>query len=322
MLLSWAFPKEGRTVTPTTSAPRTVTSGIIAILLTVFAMALTDAFVKFASADMSLWQIYVCRSVLALPILVLLGKGRVKPKAMGWVTLRSIALVAMYLAIYAAIPLLDLAVIAASLYTGPLFIVLLSAIFLREPVATAQWLAVALGFVGVLFVVRPTGADFNALSLIPIIAAFLYAVAAVLTRAKCVDEAPATLAVSLNIALVISGGAASVWLVAFPTDYAASYPFLFGQWSSLDLWTIGILVVMALLIVGVSIGLARAYQSPRPQVIATFDYAYLIFAAFWGFVFFREVPGLWTVAGMALIIGAGVLVLKSSGRGLFRLGAE
>lgn len=223
---------------------------------------------------------------------------------------RSIALVAMYLAIYAAIPLLDLSVIAASLYTGPLFIVLLSAVFLREPVAAAQWFAVALGFVGVLFVVQPNGAGFNALSLIPIIAAILYAVAAVLTRAKCADEAPAALAVSLNVALVVCGGVASLWLVVFPSEHAASYPFLFGQWSVLNMRTVGILVVMALLIVGVSIGLARAYQSPRPQVIATFDYAYLIFAAFWGYVFFREVPGLWTLSGMALIIGAGLLVLR------------
>ncbi|MEP0961545.1 MAG: DMT family transporter [Roseobacter sp.] len=294
-----------------TPAPRSVTSGIVTILLTVFAMALTDAFVKSASADMTLWQIYVCRSVLALPFLMFVGKGRLKPQAVGWVTARSLALVAMYLAIYAAIPLLDLSVIAASLYTGPLFIVILLAVFLRETVAVVQWIAVAIGFVGVLFVVQPSGAGFNTLSFIPIIAAFLYAVAAVLTRAKCGHEAPATLAVSLNVALVVCGGIASLWLVASPSEHAASYPFLFGQWSNLNLRTIGILMVMAVLIVGVSFGLARAYQSPRPQVIATFDYAYLIFAAFWGFVFFREVPGLWTTAGMALIIAAGVLVLIS-----------
>lgn len=177
-------------------------AGILTILLTVFAMALTDAFVKFASADMTIWQIYVCRSVLALPILVLLAKGAVWPASIGWVTLRSLALVAMYLAIYAAIPLLDLSVVAAALYTGPLFIVILSAIFLREPVTPLQWVAVVLGFIGVLFVVRPNGADFTALSLIPVIAAILYAMAAVLTRAKCQDERPAALAISLNTRLL------------------------------------------------------------------------------------------------------------------------
>jgi drug/metabolite transporter (DMT)-like permease len=77
----------------------------------------------------------------------------------------------------------------------------------------------------------------------------------------------------------------------------------------LNLKTVGILLVMAMLVTAVSVGLARAYQSPHPQVIATFDYAYLIFAAFWGFVFFGEVPGIWTVLGMVLIIIAGALVL-------------
>lgn len=290
-------------------ANKPLTTGIITILLTVFAMALSDAFVKFASADMTLWQIYVCRSVLALPVLVLFAKGQVLPKAFGWVTLRSLALVAMYLAIYAAIPFLDLSVVAAALYTGPLFIVILCAIFLREPVIPLQWVAVVLGFIGVLCVVRPNGADFTVLSLIPVIAAFLYAAAAVLTRAKCQGERPAALAVSLNITLVVIGALASLWLRIAPSDYAQSYPFLFAGWSSFSVQTLGILIVMAVLIVGVSIGLAKAYQSPRPQVIATFDYAYLIFAAFWGFVFFTETPQLWTTIGIALIIVAGVLVV-------------
>lgn len=296
-------------ITPETG--QSLTAGIFTILLTVFAMALTDAFVKFASADMTLWQIYVCRSALALPVLVLLAKGQVWPKAIGWVTLRSLALVAMYLAIYAAIPLLDLSVVAVALYTGPFFIVLLSAFFLREPIATMQWIAVSLGLIGVLFVVRPNGADFTALSLIPVIAAFLYAVAAVLTRAKCQNENPAALAISLNIALVVIGALASIWLRISPSDYAANYPFLFSQWSGLRVQTLGIVVVMAILIVGVSIGLARAYQSPHPQVIATFDYAYLIFAAFWGFVFFGEIPQLWTLIGIILIVLGGILVVVS-----------
>ena len=292
-----------------TKEARTVILGIVTILLTVFAMALTDAFVKYASADMTLWQIYVCRSALALPLLALIARGKVLPKAIGWVALRSVALVAMYLAIYAAIPLLDLSVIAASLYTGPLFIVILSAVALRERVRLRQWIAVALGFIGVLLVVQPNGADFTVLSLIPIIAAFLYAVAAVLTRAKCAEEAPASLAVSLNAALILCGIGAILWLWVFPSPFAPIYPFLFGTWAPLDIRTVGILCVMAALIIAVSVGLARAYQSPRPQIIATFDYAYLIFAAFWGYVFFKEVPDVWTVAGIALIVVAGILVL-------------
>jgi len=298
-------------MTMSVPAGRTGKSGIITILFTVFAMALTDAFVKHASSQMSLWQIYVCRSCMALPLLLVLAKGHYRPKAPAWVALRSVLLVVMYLAIYAAIPILDLSVIAATLYTGPLFIVLLSALFLNEPVLPAHWIAVALGFLGVLFVVQPSGAGFTTLSLVPVIAAFLYASAAVLTRAKCASEAPPVLAIGVNVALVACGAVASIALLLFPAANAAHYPFLLGQWSKFDRETLIVLMTMALLIVAVTIGLARAYQSARPHIIATFDYAYLIFAAFWGFVFFGEVPNGATIFGMALIMLAGIVVLKA-----------
>ena len=70
-------------------------------------------------------------------------------------------------------------------------------------------------------------------------------------------------------------------------------------------------VIASLTLVGVAIGVAKAYQSPRPEVVATFDYAYMIFAVLWGFVFFREVPDLWTLGGMALITAGGLIVLKA-----------
>ena len=290
---------------------RSVRFGIITIILTVFAMALTDAFVKYASSDLGLWQIFVCRSVLALPILVFMARGRVSPDRNVWISFRSLLLVLMYLAIYGAIPVLDLSVIAATLYTAPLFIVILSALFLKERIKLAHCCAVSLGFVGVLFVVQPRGADFTVLSLIPIAAAVLYAAAAVLTRAKCADEPPERMAINLNLALLICGALVSCTLWLFTVPDASTYPFLLGTWSGFDQKAIGILLVLATLIVGVTLGQARAYQSPKPHVIATFDYSYLIFAAFWGFVFFGEVPDRYMVAGISLIAFAGLMVLKA-----------
>lgn len=285
--------------------------GVAAILATVFAMALTDAFVKHASADMTLWQIYVLRSPLVLPFLLALSRGRLQVRRSGWILLRSLALALMYLGIYAAIPLLDLSVIAASLYTGPLFIVALSALFLREPVTARHWTAIATGFAGVLLIVRPAASDFTPLSLIPVSAALLYAAAAVLTRAKCAATPALTLALWLNLTLFAFGGLASLVIVWTGGGAEAGYPFLFGDWSPMTAGDWRLIAVLALLMVAVSIGLARAYQSPRPQVIATFDYAYLPFAAFWGCVFFGEVPDLTTAAGMTLIALAGMIVLRA-----------
>ena len=166
------------------------------------------------------------------------------------------------------------------LYTGPLFIALLSALFLKEPITLGHWLAVGLGFLGVLLVVQPSSADFSWPALIPVLAAFLYASAAVLTRAKCADEAPASLAVNLNTALILCGTVVFLALWLFPMPDASAYPFLLGTWAPLDATRVGLLCILAVLIVFFTMGLARAYQSPRTQVIATFDYSYLIFAAF------------------------------------------
>ena len=62
------------------------------------------------------------------------------------------------------------------------------------------------------------------------------------------------------------------------------------------------------------LGVARAYQIAPPQIIATFDYGYLVSAALWGFVFFSEKPDLLTVLGMILITLAGLLVAAPSAK--------
>lgn len=67
-----------------------------------------------------------------------------------------------------------------------------------------------------------------------------------------------------------------------------------------------LLALLAVLMVAISIGVAASYQLAPPSLIASFDYSYLVFAAFWGFVVFAESPDSRTVLGMALIAGAGV----------------
>lgn len=286
--------------------------GIATIVATVFGMALADAVVKYSSAEMTLWQIWVLRSAIVVPVLLVLNRGRILPRAPRWVLLRSFALVLMYLGIYAAIPLLDLSVIAASLYTAPLFITILSAIALREPITGQNWAAIMVGFVGVLLIVQPAAEGFTPLALVPISAAFLYALAAVVTRAKCAREAAPTLALWVNLMLLVCGGTASLLvLAARPSGAATSYPFLFAVWPTMTFGNWQVIGVLAALMIGIGIGLAKAYQSPKPQVIATFDYSFLIFAAFWGYVFFGEIPSIWNVLGMVLIAGAGVIVLAT-----------
>ena len=72
----------------------------------------------------------------------------------------------------------------------------------------------------------------------------------------------------------------------------------------------GLMAFLGVLSAAFFLGVARAYQIAPPQIIGTFDYAYLVSAAIWGFVFFAERPDALTLLGMALITVAGLLVAE------------
>ena len=286
--------------------------GVVTIVATVFAMALTDAIIKLSSSEMTLWQIWILRSAIVVPILLVATKGRVCPPGTGWIIARGVALVVQYLCYYAVLPLIDMALAGAAAYIAPFFIVGLSALVLGNRITLRHWLAIASGFAGLLLIVRPFAAAFTPLVFLPIAAALFYAIAAILTRAKCAETPALILALWLNITCLAFGLAIGAVRGLIVTPEWAG--FIFGPWHSMAGGDWGMILVLSVLIIGIAIGLARAYQSPRPEVIATFDYSYMIFVVFWGYVFFGEVPDLWTLAGMALISagGLGVLMIRAS----------
>jgi drug/metabolite transporter (DMT)-like permease len=276
-------------------------------------MALTDAIIKLSSSEMTLWQIWILRSAIVVPILLVATKGRVCPPGTGWIIARGVALVVQYLCYYAVLPLIDMALAGAAAYIAPFFIVGLSAFVLGNRITLRHWLAIATGFTGLLLIVRPFAAAFTPLVFLPIAAALFYAIAAILTRVKCAETPALILALWLNITCLAFGLAIGAVRGLIVTPEWAG--FIFGPWHSMAGGDWGMILVLSVLIIGIAIGLARAYQSPRPEVIATFDYSYMIFVVFWGYVFFGEVPDLWTLAGMALISagGLGVLMIRDSG---------
>ena len=283
--------------------------GVLAIIPAVFAMALTDAIFKSWSAGISLWQIWVLRSLVVLPVLYVMAGGRVRVAGAGWIALRCLALILMYLTMYPALPLIDMSLAGAAFYTAPLFIAGLSALVLGQRIAGLQWLAILVGFAGLLLIVRPFGLAFTPIILLPVAAAFCYACAAVLTRAKCMGAEPVVMGFWLNVAFLVTGGIAAALLQSGLTLRGVDFPFLLATWQPLAPADWAVILFLAVLMTGVSIGVAHAYKSPQPAVIATLEYAYMIFAIFWGFVFFSEVPDLWTILGMALIAAGGAAVL-------------
>lgn len=289
------------------------------ILLTVFALSIGDALIKETSAEMVLWQIFVLRSLLALPLLLIILRLRfatvgLLPRAVGWTALRSLMLTLMWVTYYASLPHLQLSIAAAVYYTLPIFITLFSAAFTADKVGPAGWIAVVLGFLGVVLILQPSAAQFNLYALLPLLSAMLYALAMILTRTKCRDEHPLILSAALNVtfiavglfATLAVGGADSLGIPPFPEGDS----FLSAEWASLAGKEMVALLLMAAAILGASIGTAVAYQSGPSSIVATFDFAYVGFAALWGLLFFAEIPDAMTLVGMVLIVAAGVITVR------------
>lgn len=288
--------------------------GIALIVGSVFLMSFGDALIKRESATFTAWQIFVLRSLLALPVLVAIMRLRapgqpVLPRSPGWVALRSALLTLMWIAYYAALPLISLAAAAVAFYTAPLFIALLARLILGEAVGPLRWLGIGLGFAGVLIVLRPGADTFSAAALLPVLAAMLYALAAIVTRARCLDERPLSLALGLNLGLLTAGVLASAGLAAAPPGEAASaHPFLFGPWAAMGGREWLVMTVLALLMVCFGTGVAMAYQVAPASVVGAFDYAYVAFAVLWSYLIFGDRPTPLAVGGMALIALGGILV--------------
>lgn len=293
-----------------TSADR-ISLAVASIILTALALSLGDALIKMSSGSFVIWQIFVIRSLILVPVLlvpaILLGCLRM-PDGFGWIVLRSLMLVAMWICYYLALPRLSLAAAAAAYYTLPIFITLFSALFVGERVSRNGWIAVALGFIGVLFILRPRAGDFNLFALLPLVAAMLYAGAMILTRTRCRDQHPLILSLALNVGFIITGGTAAAVIALLPAE--ARQGFLLSTWTAMGRaeWvTMGLLA--AAILVG-SMGAAIAYQNGPPAMIGAFDFAYVGFAVLWGIVLFNETPDLIASVGMVMIVGAGVLSLR------------
>ncbi len=296
---------------PETQSKDNTPLAVLLIVGTVLLLTLGDAAIKGFSADLRLWQIFVLRSLMVLPVLyviqrMIVGTVRLWPKAPGWTALRSLMLSLMWVAYYTSLPHLDLSVAAAAYYTLPIFITLFSAWFVGEKVTGTGWLAVLLGFVGILVVLRPTSDNFSLYAVYPLIAAVLYAFAMILTRTKCRDEHPLILSAALNLAFILVGAGATLVLWC----WADADGFLSPDWAALTGSSATALVLMSVAILIGSIGTAIAYQIGRSSVIATFDFSYVGFATIWGIMFFGERPDILTLLGIGLIVLAGILAVS------------
>lgn len=301
--------------------------GIAFMLVGVSLISVNDMLIKALSGGYPLHELIFFRSavgVIAMAVLVWRDGGwRVLHTATpGLHALRASLVVVANMTFFAALAVLPLATATALFFIAPLCITLMSAVLLGERVGPRRLGAVALGFAGVLVILRPWGAWEGdvppRLSLaLPVFAAVCYAGMQVLTRK--LGAASRASALSLFIQSAFLGTSLLFFLFAGHGRFAEgleseSLLFLLRAWVWPAPGDWGPIAILGVSSAGIGYCMSQAYRLGDAATIAPFEYALMPLAIFWGVALFGEVPGPWVLLGSVLIVGAGLYVFARERR--------
>jgi drug/metabolite transporter (DMT)-like permease len=279
------------------------TAGGIAFMCAgVASLCVNDAMAKLLTAHYSPLQILFMRNVIALPLAIALtiamsGVPALRSHRPLAHLLRGFLWIAATMFFFTSLMHLGLAEATAIIFVAPLFITAISAIFLREHVGWRRWLAVLIGFAGVLIVVRPGGAAFQPAALLPVGAAIVYAVLMISSRFVDTRETVWT----LLLWLTGTGAFLSAFIV----------PFVWVPLRAEDIWLfLGVAVFGT---AGMTM-MSQAFRMAPAAVVAPLDYTALIWATGLGFLIWGDVPDLATYLGAAVIIASGIYVILRESR--------
>ncbi|MDP3088025.1 MAG: DMT family transporter [Methylotenera sp.] len=272
--------------------------GILFLCVAVFLFASSDALSKYLTnfypVVMVLWVRYMVHISLMLTVLrppsyrTLFATK--KPKLQ---IIRGLCMANTNLMFISALHYIPLAEGTAIIYLSPLLVTAMSGPLLGERIERLQWVAVAIGFIGVLFIVRPGGSMFHPVALLALGAAFSFSLYQIITRKlNHTDSSSTTNFISGVVSVLVT----SLLLPFFwktPTPYFALLMVLLGVSALVShLW------------------MTKAYLHAKPSTLAPFSYIQLLFAGLIGYVFFDHTPDFISLIGMLIIVAGGLMIFS------------
>ena len=257
-----------------------------------------DVAVKELGGIYSPVQILFFGVTFSFPLAILLAMrdgapGTLRPVHPVWMAFRSLATMIAALSGFYAFTVLPLAQVYAIIFATPLFITVLSIPMLGETVRLRRWAAVIVGLLGVLVVLRPgSGTELGLGHLAALSCAAAGAFNSVIVRKIGREERP-------------------VVLMLFPmmlnfTIMGASLPLVY---QPMPIEHLGLTALIAILSFLAMLSLIRAYTSAEAVIVAPMQYSQILWATFFGALFFSEWPDAATLLGAAIIIGSGIYIL-------------
>ena len=289
----------------------------LTMLAAMLVIGCIDNFISLIARDAGLWQFQVLRSAMGLPLIILvsfLGFGTLWALRLWAVALRSFFVAFAMLFYFGSLAFMPLAQALAGLFTSPIFILLITAFILREPVGPARIWAVFIGFIGILLVLDSDWSTLSWISFLPVVGGLFYAMGAVATRQLCEGESTLSMLAMLFLIQAIIGALALAVLGQFEFSVPeGAAGFIQRGW----VWPVTAALPFILLqavgsVLGVGL-IIRAYQIGTASYVAIYEYSIFISGPFFAWMLFGQTVTALQAAGIILIAAAGIVIaLRSS----------
>jgi drug/metabolite transporter (DMT)-like permease len=279
--------------------PRANVSGIIAMLLSCIFFVVGDCMIKVVGASLPLGEMLIIRGALSVPFVIaaaayagkLEGIGELLTNPMLW--LRTVLEIATVMLFLISILNMPYAAGVSVQQSNPLVMMAAAALLLGERVGWRRWLAAIIGFIGVLIIIRPGTPSFGW----PAFTMIGSVVAMVLRDLVTRRLGPGIASLQLTVVAVISVGLSGLLL----------WPF--EQWVAPSMDGLALLAVAAVGSMGGIHWMIKAVRTGDVSVVIPFRYSLIPFGVVAGIVGFAEWPDMVALAGMAIVIGAGLFAL-------------
>ena len=289
--------------------------GIVFILIAMMVFSVQDGIMKHIYNFVSLYEIYLIRTVvsfvLILLFLIITKKPIVFKTQYPLLTFTRVILFFFgFSSFYVSLTVLPLGTATALFFVTPFLITIFAHFFLKEEIGLRRWSAVVVGFIGVYVTLNPDFSNFNYLSLLPILCALCYSLSMIIIKKTSDKDSVYTqtftfyigaMIISIIFYFIIGDGKYNV------SDHPASQ-FIFREWfvnfnSNILLMTAtGVTATLAFLF------LFTAYSIASPAVVSPFEYSILFWSPLIGWLYFDEIPSLNTVVGILIIVCSGVYI--------------
>ncbi|WP_417725654.1 DMT family transporter [Salipiger sp.] len=258
-----------------------------------FFYATSDMLAKLLTQSMHPLQVAWTRQLgllaFVLVLLVRHGLPILRSRHPGLQVSRGITAVLTATSFIFALAYVPLADAVAVTFVAPFLVTALAALILRERIGPRRWIAVALGFVGTLVVIRPGAGVFHPAIFLVLVTATAFALRQILSRLLSGDE-------PLQTTIAYTGLTASL-LLTIPL------PFV---WITPPDWQVVAIMAGTAVTAGLAeLGIIRALDLAQAAVLAPVQYTLMIWGTVWGFLIFAQLPDLWTLTGAAIIMASG-----------------